>query len=160
MECVPGGHWIFQAVTMPAFVWHCVNGPDVRLMHIPCLHDNKWNKLIYHCPQPTFWLQWVLSRNWPRPNCHGNYRAANIGWGFGVRNARAIRCQPIKSQNSWWGGGDSDTFFSDLKNLASILQAHTCTCSRGTLRTSQTSDKPFLPWDISISAWERELAAL
>ena len=28
------------------------------------------------------------------------YRAASIGWGFGVRNARAVRCQPIKSRKS------------------------------------------------------------
>ena len=36
------------------------------------------------------------------------------------------------------------SFFSDLQILASILQAHTCShsISRGTLRTSQTSDKP------------------
>ena len=64
------------------------------------------------------------------------------------------------SRGGGGGGGDSDTFFFDLKIFASILQAH----SRGTLRTSQTSDKQqnkkktfffsFWPWDISISAWE------
>ena len=58
----------------------------------------------------------------------------------GVRNARAVRCQPIKSrksQKTWWAGGTPTLFFSDLKIFASILQTH----SRGTLRTSQTSDK-------------------
>ena len=43
------------------------------------------------------------------------------------------------------GGGDSDTFLFDLKNFASILQAH----SRGTLCTSQTSDKQQQTYNIN-----------
>ena len=50
----------------------------------------------------------------------------------------------------------TDTFFNfDLKIFASILQAH----NRGTLRTSQTSDKQKkkkIAWEILISLWERE----
>ena len=59
----------------------------------------------------------------------------------------AVRCQPIKSRKSpkklmsggggGGGGGTPTLFFFYLKIFASILQAH----SRGTLRTSQTSDK-------------------
>ena len=54
------------------------------------------------------------------PNKYPNGRAANIGWGFGVRNARAVHCQPIKSRKSQkklMSGGDSTTLFFRPQNF-------------------------------------------
>ena len=62
------------------------------------------------------------------PTC---IRAANIGWGFGVRNARAVRCQPIKSPQvpkklmsgggGGGGGGGLQHFFFPTSKIRHIV---------------------------------------
>ena len=61
-------------------------------------------------------------------------RAANIGWEFGMRNARgrplpAYKVAQVPKKliggGGGGGGGLQHFFFPNLKNIASILQAHT-----------------------------------
>ena len=105
-----------------------------------CVNQHSWDPW-----QRTPWSQRVTSDfNSVFLTFSANCRAANIGWEFGVRNARgrplpAYKVTQVpKKLMSWWADEWLRTlFFFDLKIFASILQGH----SRGTLRTSQTSDK-------------------
>ena len=110
--------------------------------------------------------------HWPRPLFSGS-RAANIAWGFGVRNARAVRCQPIKSRKSQkadevgggvgGGWGDSDTFcfrpqnfcLDFCRHIGVPFVHHKPLTSNNNNNNKKLRKKMW--WDISISvvrAWE------
>ena len=87
-------------------------------------------------------------------------RAANFGWGFGVRYARPVRSQPINvaqvPKRLMSGGGDSVTFFFWPQQFW-----HPFSHSRHIVGVpsyiSNLWQAKKKTWDISIYAWEREI---
>ena len=89
-------------------------------------------------------------------------RLANDGW-FPFHSPYAVSLSADRPIAGSTAGRTPTLFFFDLKIIASILQAH----NRGTLRTSQTSDKQIFLYhrenvvkcvSLTVNAWE--LAAL